>query len=174
MNSNTNFKCKCMYDNIERINLKVDVLMVFTISLMVMMLIPSQFLYNKFYKKNNVGNEEDEEEDDEEEDDEEEDDDDEEDEHDEDEDKNILDETNTENYNEEVIKNKEYDESSEIAESINIGCEKLNCVNVNNKYFCSDSCKNTAILNGYVIQDDISNLELKDEIHKKMFKIKIN
>ena len=48
---NPNFKCKCMYDNIEQISLKIDVLMFLTVSLMVLMLIPSQLYYNRTIKQ---------------------------------------------------------------------------------------------------------------------------
>jgi hypothetical protein len=170
-----------MYDNIEQINIKVDILMVLTISLMVMMLIPTQLYYNQLYKKSVVKDKKDDEDDDDDEDKDEDDEDDndyKDDDDDKDDEDDEDDETNTENYNEKIVKNKEYDESSEITESINIGCEDLACVNTNNKCFCSRSCKNAAILNGYIIEDDInnnvSNLELKDDIHKKLFKIKIN
>ena len=168
---NPNFKCKCMYDNIEQISLKIDVLMFLTVSLMVLMLIPSQLYYNRTIKQK----EDNEKEDSDKEDDEKEDSD-EDDKDDVDEKNSNFDETNTEDYNE-VVKNKEYDETSEIVESINIGCSDLACVNINNNTFCSESCKNTAILNGYIMDDDInynnSNLELKEEVHKKLYKVKL-
>jgi len=170
---NSNLKCKCMYDNIERINIKVDILMVLTISLMVMMLIPTQLYYNQLYKKSVVKDKKDDEDDDDK-DDKDDDDEDEDDKDYKDDDDDEDDETNTENYNEKIVKNKEYDESSEITDSINIGCEDLACVNINNKCFCSESCKNDAILNQYIIENDVFDLELKDDIHKKLFKIKIN
>ena len=168
---NPNFKCKCMYDNIEQISLKIDVLMFLTVSLMVLMLIPSQLYYKRTIKQK----EDNEKEDSDKEDDEKEDSD-EDDKDDVDEKNSNFDETNTEDYNE-VVKNKEYDETSEIVESINIGCSDLACVNINNNTFCSESCKNTAILNGYIMDDDInynnSNLELKEEVHKKLYKVKL-
>ena len=167
---NPNFKCKCMYDNIEQISLKIDVLMFLTVSLMVLMLIPSQLYYNRTIKQKEDNEKEDNEKEDSDKD--------EKDDMDEDDEKNSnFDETNTEDYNEVVVKNKEYDETSEIVESINIGCYDLACVNINNNTFCSESCKNTAILNGYIMDDDInynnSNLELKEEVHKKLYKVKL-
>lgn len=169
---NPNFKCKCMYDNIEQISLKIDVLMFLTVSLMVLMLIPSQLYYNRTIKQKEVDEKEDNDEDEKDDSDE-----DEKEDSDEDEKNSNFDETNTEDYNEVVVKNKEYDETSEIVESINIGCYDLACVNINNNTFCSESCKNTAILNGYIMDDDInynnSNLELKEEVHKKLYKVKL-
>ena len=177
---NPNFKCKCMYDNIEQISLKIDVLMFLTVSLMVLMLIPSQLYYNRTIKQKEDNEKEDDEKEDDEKDnsdEDEKDDSDEDDKDDENEKNSNFDETNTEDYNEVVVKNKEYDETSEIVESINIGCSDLACVNINNNTFCSESCKNTAILNGYIMDDDInynnSNLELKEEVHKKLYKVKL-
>jgi hypothetical protein len=57
--------------------------------------------------------------------------------------------------------------------TIIIGCGDTNCINKKNYHFCSRSCKNAAIQNSIIteneIDHEISNLKIKDNVHKGLF-----
>ena len=59
-----------------------------------------------------------------------------------------------------------------------IGCENQDCVNKTNRYFCSRSCKNGALKNGFItevdIQHDECNLLLTLDAHNQLFSKKSN
>ena len=55
-----------------------------------------------------------------------------------------------------------------------IGCGQTDCININNRYFCSRSCKNAALIDNIIKDVDISNecnLELTEKSHKYLFNL---
>lgn len=55
-----------------------------------------------------------------------------------------------------------------------VGCGDVSCVNIKNKYFCSRSCLNAAVRDGFIdyftdIDYDESNLMLTENAHLKLF-----